>query len=151
MKPVLAAVVSSIWSGQRGEFTVLHHPDGCVQLHYARAAGGPGRWGCSSDCVALLAQRALAKVNGSRACPDTCSAPGQWVEPVSSAEKWRSDEWFIDALDGENAKRLHLNLAGDFLNVSQKAQYVHGLLIPFHQHFFLLTLPAFLGVFRTFN
>lgn len=30
-----SVVVSSHWSGQRGEFPVLHHSDGCVKLHYA--------------------------------------------------------------------------------------------------------------------
>lgn len=29
-----SAVVSSHWRGQRGEFPMLHHSDGCVQLHY---------------------------------------------------------------------------------------------------------------------
>lgn len=53
---MLAAVVSSHWSGQRGEFPVLHHSDSCVQLHYAKAAGSPGCWGRSSDGLTPLAQ-----------------------------------------------------------------------------------------------
>lgn len=56
LKLVLAAVVISHWSGQRGEFPVLHHSDGCVQLHYARAAGSPGCWGRSSSGLTPLAQ-----------------------------------------------------------------------------------------------
>lgn len=56
LKLLLAAVVSSHWSGQRGEFPVLHHSDGCVQLHYARAAGSPGCWGRRSDGLTPLAQ-----------------------------------------------------------------------------------------------
>lgn len=56
LKPKLAQVVSGHWSGQRGEFLVLHHSDSCVQLHYARAAGSPSCWGRSWDGLASLAQ-----------------------------------------------------------------------------------------------
>lgn len=55
LKPVLTVVISH-WSGQRGEFPVLHHSDGCVQLHYARAAGSPGCWGRSSSGLIPLVQ-----------------------------------------------------------------------------------------------
>ena len=84
LKPALATVVSSHWSGQRGEFPVLHHSDGCVQLHYARAAGSPGCRGRSSDSLAPLAQGALAKVNGSGALSG--HRPGSW--PMGRAGQW---------------------------------------------------------------
>lgn len=50
------AVVSSRWSGQRGKFPVLHHSDGCVQLHYARSAGSPSSRGRIPDSLAPLAR-----------------------------------------------------------------------------------------------
>lgn len=56
LKPVPATVVNSHWSGQRGEFLVLHHSESCDQLHYARAAGSPGCRGRSLDGLAPLAQ-----------------------------------------------------------------------------------------------
>lgn len=49
-------MVSGHCSGQRGEFPVLHHSDGCVQLYYARAAGSPGSRGRSPGGLAPLAQ-----------------------------------------------------------------------------------------------
>ncbi len=61
---MLAAVVNSHWSGQRGEFPVLHHSDGCVQLHYARAAGSPGCRGRSYDSLAPLAQGLWPRLTG---------------------------------------------------------------------------------------
>lgn len=61
---MLAAVVSSHWSGQRGEFPVLHHSDGRVQLHYARAAGSPGCRGRSSDSLTPLAQGLWPRLTG---------------------------------------------------------------------------------------
>lgn len=61
---VVAVVVSGHWSGQRGEFPVLHHSEGCVQLHNARAAGSPCRWGRRSDCLAPLAQGLWPRFTG---------------------------------------------------------------------------------------
>lgn len=82
---MLAAVVSSHWSGQRGEFPVLHHSDGCVQLLYARAAGSPWLPGSRLKRAHPIGPGAPAKVHGSGPCPDTGLAPGHWVELVSSA------------------------------------------------------------------
>lgn len=63
LKP-LPAMVSSHWSGQRGEFSVLHHSDGCVQLYYATAAGSPGCRGRSSDGLTPLAQGLQPRFTG---------------------------------------------------------------------------------------
>lgn len=60
-----SAAVSSHWRGQRGEFPVLHHSDGCVQLHYVRAAGSPGCRGRGSRCSAPIGPGVPAKVSGS--------------------------------------------------------------------------------------
>lgn len=60
----MAGVVSSHWSGQRGEFPVLHHSDGCVQLHYTRAAGSPSCRGRSADGLAPLAQGLRPRFTG---------------------------------------------------------------------------------------
>lgn len=57
-------MVSSHWSGQRGELPVLHHSDGCVQLHYARAAGSPSSGGRISDSFAPLAQGLWPRLTG---------------------------------------------------------------------------------------
>lgn len=70
-------MVSSRWSGQRGEFPVLHHSDGCVQLHYAQAAGSPSFRGPKQPRRIGLVT--LANVNGSGPSPDTGLASDQWV------------------------------------------------------------------------
>lgn len=59
-----SVVVSSHWCGQRGELPVLHHSDGCVQLHYARAAGSPSSGGRISDSLAPLAQGLWPRLTG---------------------------------------------------------------------------------------
>lgn len=63
LKP-LPALVSSHWSGQRGEFSVLHHSDGCVQSYYARAAGSLGCRGRSSDGLTPLVQGLRPRFTG---------------------------------------------------------------------------------------
>lgn len=59
-----SAVVSSHWSGQRGESPMLHHSDGCVQLHYIWAAGSPGCRGRGSHCLAPLAKGLRPRLTG---------------------------------------------------------------------------------------
>lgn len=59
-----SAAVSSHWSGQRGESPMLHHSDGCVQLHYIWAAGSPGCRGRGSHCLAPLAKGFRPRLTG---------------------------------------------------------------------------------------
>lgn len=124
-------MVSSHWSGQRGEFPVLHHSDGCVQLHYAWAAGSPSCRGRSTDSLAPLAQGLWPRLTGQGLV---------WTQAwlLANGSSWSVVvvSWMIYRRAGwRECKEVALLTGQGFLNNPLKAQYVDVLLIPHHEHF----------------